>query len=324
MKTIKVKFVDFWPGYEPKEHFIYQILSKKYEIDFSENPDYVFFSVHGTEHLKYNNCIKIFYTGENLCPDFNLCDYAIGFEYMSYGDRYFRLPNFYNPKYKDNLNYLTIKRHFNEELLQNKEGFCSFVYSNGNANPIREEIYEKLNQYKKVYSGGRFKNNVGGPVADKIDFQKKYKFCIAFENSSHSGYTTEKIIQAYASNAIPIYWGDPDIEKTFNPNSFININAFNNLDEAIEYIKDIDTNDDKYLKMINEPIFISSDDTAEKKYAQLEGFLINIVEQSKELAKRFNRVYWGEMYINKQVESNSAYNRSILQKIKKIWKRIMK
>ena len=263
--TLKIKFVDFWEQYNPKDHFIYQILSKKYDVELSDNPDYVFFSVHGEEHLKYNDCVKIFYTGENLCPDFNLCDYAIGFEYINYGDRYFRLPNYYNPKYKEDLEYIEKKKAFGEEILEKKEGFCSFVYSNGNANPIRETIFEKLSEYKKVFSGGRFKNNVGGPVNDKVEFQKKYKFCIAFENSSHSGYTTEKIIQAYASDAIPIYWGDPDIEKTFNPKSFINVNSFDNIDEAVQYIIDLDNDDIRYINMLNEPVFVNEEEIAEKK-----------------------------------------------------------
>ena len=42
--------------------------------------------------MKYKNAVKIFYTQENLCPDFNFADYGIGFEELTYGDRYLQFP----------------------------------------------------------------------------------------------------------------------------------------------------------------------------------------------------------------------------------------
>ena len=84
--------------------------------------------------------IKIFFTGENLTPDFNACDYAIGFEWMDYGDRYFRYPLYlaYN-------NISEEMEHKHEALdgysiLEEKQYFCSFVYSNGRANSFRQKV----------------------------------------------------------------------------------------------------------------------------------------------------------------------------------------
>lgn len=320
-RDIKVKFVDFWPNYDPKEHFLYQALEKKYNVILSDEPDYLFFSVHGNEHLKYQ-CIKIFYTGENLCPDFNLCDYAIGFEYIDYQDRYLRLPNYYNPKYYNDFKLMEQKFKFKKADLNKKEGFCSFVYSNGNADIIREKIFDMLNNYKKVGSGGKFKNNVGGPVTNKIEFQKKYKFCIAFENSCHPGYTTEKIVQAYASNAIPIYWGDPLISKVFNDKSFININDFATIEDAIDYIKKVDCDDELYLKIMKEKPLLNTEDRIEAKMEELNIFLYNIVEQSKDDAKRFNRVYWGQNYIVEHIKWKNAYDSKMFVRVKKILKKL--
>ena len=67
-------------------------------------------------------------------------------------------------------------------------------------------------------------NNVGSPVADKYAFESEYKFSIAFENASYSGYTSEKILEAFAAGTVPIYWGDPDIAKVYNSKAFINLN----------------------------------------------------------------------------------------------------
>ena len=53
-----------------------------------------------------------------------------------------------------------------------------------NSAPERESIYHAISEYKMVSSGGRWRNNVGGPVDDKIAFQSSCKFALAIENSS--------------------------------------------------------------------------------------------------------------------------------------------
>ena len=201
-KPIRIKFVDFWDDFVPEQSLFYQLLSQKYEIELTDNPDYLFCSVFGDEHLRYD-CVKIFYTGENQCPDFNLYDYAIGFERLTLGDRYFRLPIYY--LYANDFAAMQAKHE--TVSLDGKEHFCSFVYSNNNASPHREAFLNKLNEYQTVSSGGRYRNNVGGPVADKLQFQLTHKFSIAFENSSYPGYCTEKLVQSFAARTIPIYWG---------------------------------------------------------------------------------------------------------------------
>ena len=91
-KTIKINFEDFWNFFNYESFKIYQILIKKYNVIIDKNPDYLFFSDHGYNHLKYTNCIKIYYTCENMIPNFNQCDYAIGMHYLSFEDRYIRFP----------------------------------------------------------------------------------------------------------------------------------------------------------------------------------------------------------------------------------------
>ena len=213
---IRINFVDFWDDFVPETSLFYQLLSEKYEIELSATPDYLFCSAFGDEHLKHD-CVKIFYTGENQCPDFNLYDYAIGFERMTLGDRYFRLPIYY--LYANDFAAMQAKHVI--ENLDGKGDFCSFVYSNNNASPHREQFFDKLNEYKTISSGGRHRNNVGGPVADKLQFQLTHKFSIAFENSSYPGYCTEKLVQSFAARTIPIYWGDPQVDESFNEGAFI-------------------------------------------------------------------------------------------------------
>lgn len=41
MKSLKIKFVDFWPGFNPNDNFITNAL-KGYEIVITDTPDYLF------------------------------------------------------------------------------------------------------------------------------------------------------------------------------------------------------------------------------------------------------------------------------------------
>lgn len=176
MKKIKINFEDFYPGFKKDDNLIISILRKKYDIEISENPDYLFFGCFGYNFLKYK-CIRIFYTGEDVSPDFNFCDYAIAFDDINFGDRYRRFPLCVSCE-----NYpLALQKHnFTQAELNKKQRFCNFVYSNSNANPKREQFFKQLSEYKKVDSGGRYLNNIDGPVADKHEFQKKISLYYCF------------------------------------------------------------------------------------------------------------------------------------------------
>lgn len=298
MKTIKIDFVDFWSGFEKENNFFYNILKKYYQVEISDQPDYIFASCFGDKHLQYQNCIKILYLGENIIPDFNLFDYAMGFHFIDFEDRYVRLPLYVLYEYQVEK---ALKKHtFSDEYYLAKKGFCNCVISNPYAAGERNAMIDTLNTYKTVDSGGRYRNNVGGPVEDKIEFSKKYRFSMAFENSRMNGYTTEKIFEAFAADTIPIYWGSPKVALDFNPDSFINCHDYANFEEALEVIKSVYEDDEKYLRMIKAPIL--REDSLAKEYLKpdyLDPFLKNIFDQEKEEAYRRNMVYIGDDYQKK-------------------------
>lgn len=92
MRTIHVKIVDWYIGFKPENELIYQLLARHYNVDLEEkSPDYVICGRLGNEHLQYD-CVKIIRVGENIVPDFNLFDYAIGFDPIEFSDRYIRGP----------------------------------------------------------------------------------------------------------------------------------------------------------------------------------------------------------------------------------------
>ena len=281
MKTIKIKIVD--PDDSKfMEGFLIKYLSSKYNIEFSDNPVYLFYSVFGNSHHKYD-CIRIFYTGENVVPNFNYCDYAWGFNHLEFEDRYMRLPLW--RLYENELNMVLNKPEQNQDAFNRK--FCAMVVSNTKqTDGFREEFFEKLNQYKQVDSGGKYKNNVGGPVDNKVEFQKGYKFSLAFENIASRGYCTEKILESFASCTIPIYYGDETVVQDFNPKAFINCHDYKSIDEVIERIKQIDNDPQEYLKILNEPVFKDGKLPEQFSDENIAKFLLNIFDQPIEKAVR--------------------------------------
>ncbi len=316
-KTIKIKFIPFWPWFDPQHNFLVDLLKERYEIEYSEEPDYLFCPISSEDQVFHRNCVKILFTGENLSPDFNMFDYAIGFEHLTFEDRYLRYPYMY----LDEEGFRKMEgKHTAVSNPQTKK-FCNFVYSNGEADPIREQFFDLLSAYKQVDSGGKYRNNVGGPCADKRAFQSQYKFSIAFENSSHSGYVTEKIVDAFAAGTIPIYWGDPHLEDYFNPAAFIHIKDKDDIEEAIKRIKDIDQNDDLYRQILETPALQSDAYLWEKKQKELQEFLFHIFDQPLKDAYRHNRVFWGKYYLDKQEAYVNSYHE--LMNLKTRIKRIL-
>lgn len=207
--------------------------------------------------------IKVFFSGEACATDFNIFDYGIGFDETNpNNDRYVQiLPPFdffykFLPKRENDIKNVSMAA----EILEQKVGFCNFLYSNPNAHPNRDLLFHKLSTYKKVDSLGRHLNNVGnkatgyqGHAQDCIGIKNSYKFSIASENAKYLGYTSEKVFTSLAAHTVPIYWGDPHITKIINPKAIINTNEYNTFDEVIEAVKEIDNNNMLWAQMIAEP-----------------------------------------------------------------------
>ena len=151
MKRIKIKFVDFYAGFDKQHNDFIDALQQKYEVVQCEAHDYIIYSGFGYDHLKYD-CIRIFFTGECITPNFNECDYAIAFDRLSFGDRYLRVPLYNIFQYKPEYDALLSRPEFNAEDLKAKKGFCSFVVSNCFADDVRAVFFNKLSAYKQVSS----------------------------------------------------------------------------------------------------------------------------------------------------------------------------
>lgn len=295
MKTVRIKILD----YDPTDklsigYFLLERLKGIYNVEISEDPDYIFFNERSAGFLKYPKAVRILYTGENVHPNLNLCDYSLTFDFNTYDGRNFRMPLYIVPwqhhafawQHGEDPDFENVKPVTTEELAS-KSGFCSFVYGNGRADPRRMNFFEALSKYKKVDSAGILENNIGYaiPVTKKVAFERNYKFSIAFENSSREGYVTEKLPSALAARTIPIYFGDPGVGREFNTERFINIHEFGSFEAAIERIKTIDADDNEYLRIINQPILPEGHHHEEIR-KKLDEFLKTIMDKPLEEARQ--------------------------------------
>lgn len=268
---IRIKFVDMPPDFDQTNNCYIRALKKYYEIDFTDKPDFLFYSVFGTDFLQYSSAVKIFLTFEPAYPNFNDCDYAVGGMHMELQGRYFRHPPLMG--FGEQELYTLMTENRKHISLPTNRKFCNFIYSNatsGRGARARIHFCQKLSEYKRVDCPGRVLNNmpstaiapryrnatdiVQGWAEKKIEFISDYKFSIAFENTALPGWTTEKLIHPLIAGSIPIYWGNPAAGEYFNPRAFIQCaDTDDDFARTIEQVKELDQNDEAYMDMIRQP-----------------------------------------------------------------------
>lgn len=295
-KTIKCKFVSDIPMEK-------RVLEERFLLAESENPDFVFGRAGDVYDMLRYDCVRILFIGENVRPDFNLVDYAYGFDRIKFENRNLYWPLYATGYCEKSLNQALQKHLYPNEYYLQKKNFCNIIVTNLNsASDKRYQFFKLLNDtYQQVDSAGGAFNNLsdGKPVKEKQVFCEKYRFTIAFENSSYQGYTTEKIIDAWAAGTIPIYWGDPSISEQFNEKAFINCHNYNSFEEVVEEIKRIDNDEQLYLQMQKEPIYLERSNLLElTDPSYFREWIYHILEQEPKAAIRRTNAHdgWGYEY----------------------------
>lgn len=258
---LKLAFVDFWDNFQETDFGRFLAwFTTNFDVTIDEEaPDVVVYSCFGTKHLQYPDTLRIFFTGENHKPDFNICDYSFGNIRMDYRGKHLWVPfaAIMTAQTPAGLPPIT------PEDVQRK--FCSFIYSQdtvGEGAILRKEFCEKLmREYAHVDCPGRVLHNLDAPeLADRFDpanwnqskrrFLVKYKFNIAFENSNAPGYITEKLTDAYLGNTVPIYWGSDGDTGFFPKESMICAHDYPTPEALIARIREANENNELYLALL--------------------------------------------------------------------------
>lgn len=316
--TVKVAFAKFWKGFNPEHNTFVRGLLKFCDVEISDTPELVFYSVFPGP-MPPGQYVKVFYTGECARPPWGECDWAFSFDYDSH-PRHYRFPNWVASM--GNVEDLIKTPEKIADWTKNRTRFCNFIYSNPVA--FREVFCRRLSRFKPVDAPGRRLRNMpplGGHIDPlqsryaqdwrlaKLDFLRAYRFTIAFENQSYPGYATEKIVQAMQAGSIPIYWGDPLIERDFNPRSFVNYHDYEaavksrlpafllhwpwletlveqwyvrprTMSKVIQRVRDIENDPALYARILAEPWFHDNRPPPALDFSGLETRLREIVECS--------------------------------------------
>jgi len=276
-KTLRIGFCDMWEDFVPEYNFFTLMLSAANPAvqvigePASAASDVIMFGPFGQSWKSFSQP-KIHFTGENTPPVVE-AELNLGFHHFDMvNEKYLRFPlwlleiDWFGADVKRIVNPKPIPlerctKVFAAELPQKKE-FCAFVVSNP-SNPIRNAAYHWLSEYKPIASAGRLFNNTGpdlfagggggGGELAKHEFLKNYKFCLAYENNSADGYVTEKYLHAKAAGCIPIYWGDPKVERDFSMAGGIDARGFKSPEELVEAVRRVDEDDSEWLKRFSVP-----------------------------------------------------------------------
>ncbi|NBW85523.1 MAG: glycosyltransferase [Planctomycetia bacterium] len=252
-----IGFAGFWDSFDRFDNYFTRLLARRYQVVVCDRPDYLIHSCigRGRHDHRRHDCVRIFYTGENVPADWLSTDWAFTFEYDPH-PRHFRLPHW--PFYVAPQALVKPTDIDPGRIIAAKTRFCGFVVSNPLCR-VRNEFFRRLSRYKPVDSGGKVLNTMGSRVDDKQAFLAQCRFTIAFENESHPGYTTEKIAEPMLVNSIPIYWGDPLVGRDFDSRSFLSAHDCGAqttsamLDELVERVVAVDRDPGLLAAMLATP-----------------------------------------------------------------------
>jgi len=158
------------------------------------------------------------------------------------------------------------------------------IYANSNCVGFREEAVGRLSEFGPIHCAGKCKGKTppSGNRAnlvkiktgvglmnwwDNVKVYADYRFCFVMEHEkNHPSYMTEKIIMAFSAGCIPIYYGPAEILDIFNEKAFV----FYNISDpgpALEKVKALEENKERYETMLQEPIVAQGNLTIEKYFS---------------------------------------------------------
>ena len=167
--------------------------------------------------------------------------------------------SYYYPFFLENINLLQSRKagRFRKKTL---------AYCNSNPVRIREKFYNAIMRLKpdcsEVHALGKCCGNfpetrvrVNGTweSGELLQAYEGYNFVMAMENRRVPGYITEKIVNAYAAGAIPVFWGTSWVSRFFNSNSFVDLSKFLSVNRAARYILNMGKTDIEKI-MSEEPV----------------------------------------------------------------------
>ena len=154
------------------------------------------------------------------------------------------------------------------------------LYVNGNCVPFRQQAAEEISKVIPIVFGGYCKvHSVLSARRGKVDrrFHKtrwwdnprlfsSFQFCLVMENTNQAGYITEKILNAFLSGCLPIYYGTTEVMDLFHPDSFVYYDI-HNPQPALQLLEQLYMNETAYQQRMHHPILRNGNETMESYFS---------------------------------------------------------
>jgi hypothetical protein len=266
----RIQFLNFWPDFDYDNNFILEALADQ-EIScpievtsvFGSPPqsmlERVLSQIRPTpksQHLGIKPR-RVWFTGENIRPPVGKnFDSFVSFDQDAYGGVNFYFPLLYAELLLKERQW-TKRRGIDvdkNELLKHRQSskekrkfVCAFI---SNLEPVRMRALDELRKYGEVDVYGS--NSLNIPIS-KYETAKEYKFMLCFENDLYPGYLTEKLLDAYMCETVPLYRGLFGQEEHVNQRALINAANFDSLESFSHYVGKM--NEFEYDETLREPLF---------------------------------------------------------------------
>ncbi|KAM9786722.1 4-galactosyl-N-acetylglucosaminide 3-alpha-L-fucosyltransferase 9 [Syngnathus typhle] len=130
-----------------------------------------------------------------------------------------------------------------------KNKLICWIVSNWNQEHVRVKYYNELYKHIEVHAYGQA---FGEYIADQDFFPTiaSCKFYLAFENSIHKDYITEKFYNPLAAGTVPVVLGPSrqNYENFVQGDAFIHVDDFASPKELADYLLLLDKNEEMYLR----------------------------------------------------------------------------
>lgn len=207
----------------------------------------------------------IFYTGENERPPQGRWDAYLSFDVHSYDGRNSYLPLWWItssdilvPTVSPYLGRpITLEQMMKPRIsdFEKRDKFCvAFI---GKAYPFRMQSIAALSKIGKVDVFGAIARNTKQTRAhEKFGIAQRYKFVYAFENDHFPGYVTEKLPEAWATGAVPLYWGS-DITRSMNPAAFMNAADYPTIEDFASAVGGVEKSQRRWEEIAQAPLILN-------------------------------------------------------------------
>lgn len=283
--TVRVAFTGFWPEFDPEPFFVKLLASSLnrpvQNVRHLESADIVVSSVFSPtsriekllglkarEWSPSSGKLSIWYSGENIRPPHDRFNLTLSFDVDDFGGANQYLPLAYlsvhwpwqNVSPSDftsretagfavvpSVEQISIPRAL--DVFRPKFA-CMFA---SNMTNDRRRLIGAMETIGPVDVYGPAEKL--GPVKrlDKVGVAKDYRFMLCPENDLFPGYVTEKIVDAWASGCVPIWWGD-DSGHLLNPGSHLNLANTRSLADLIESVRLLENDASRRRQVVNSPL----------------------------------------------------------------------